>query len=229
MTRAGSLLLTAVLACSSAPEPSPGEPSESSKPAPVDAPAPASAPKPADRETPAEAGAAEAGRTPPLESTADHDGLHWTTRVHVERRDADLELVARVEVDNRSKAPAPVALEPNATVQITLIPGVEPKGLGMLGIRGEGWGSGICSTTPGPHGTAPVVSPGQSRSHERRVGLDPLPWPDDHGYRVTLAVMDCRDRTKVQVADVVVVPPTDPGGLPSLQVAPESDGEAPAG
>ena len=186
--------------------------------------APAPKPAAASPETPAEP-SAPAAKTPssatpvgtPVDVSRERKGLHWTTHAQLERSGPKLEVALTVELHNRGPASAEVSLSPpRITIAVAPIPGPAGEGFMGLGVKGEGVGSNVCSAA---HGGPTLLPAGQRKTIERRVALDPLPWPRGQAYRVIARTTDCRaNQSSVDLAEVLVIPPLEDGGAPSLQL-----------
>lgn len=153
----------------------------------------------------------------PLRTTGKSHGLRFTTTAQVERTSTGLQLAIEVELHNSTRAPMKVSQHPPlVTISTAPAPGSTGEGLG-LGLRGEGFGSDVCS--PG-HGGPTTLPPGARGSVKRTVELDPLPWPAGQAYRVTATSRDCRaGRLSLEVLDAIVVQPASPDGVPSVVAA----------
>lgn len=153
----------------------------------------------------------------PLQLTHERKGLRFITTAQLERTLDTLDLVLTTDLHNTTTKPQKVALHPpRITVQPTAIPGPAGEGYIGLGIRGEGWGSDICTG----HGGPAILPPGEHRAMHRRVDLDPMPWEAGQAYRVTATSRDCRPGHRdIDVVDVIVIPPATPDGVPTLAPA----------
>lgn len=181
---------------------------------------PATTPTPTPTTTPTPIPATPTAWGLPLRITGNSKGLRFTTTAHLERTaDAPPQLVLDVELHNSTLEPMDVSLvPPRVTIMTTAAPGAAGEGYSGLGMRGEGMGSDVCS--PG-HGGPDTLAADERRTTQRRVELDPLPWPPGAAFHVTANSSDCRPgRLTLEVADVMVVPPLTPEGLPTLLRAP---------
>lgn len=189
----------------------------------VEAPAADPAPTPPATPAPTPPAPAPDSTTPwgaPLEITGKSHGLQWTTTAQVQRTGTTLQLALDLQLHNTTRARMPVSpFSPLASVMLTPAPGATDARPGLgLGMRGEGFGSDVCS--PG-HGGPLDLRPGDRTSVQRKlVELDPLPWPAGQAFRITASSRDCRPgRLTLEVADVMVVPPATPDGVPTLMAA----------
>jgi len=151
----------------------------------------------------------------PLQLTGKNRGLQWTTTAQVERSATTLQLAIDVELRNTTRAPMKVSLHPPlVTVMTTPVPGTTGEGMG-IGMRGEGFGSDVCS--PGHGGPTTLPPGGRSSVPRKTVELDPLPWPPRQAHRITASSSDCRPgRLVLDVLDVTIVQPASPDGVPTL-------------
>lgn len=155
----------------------------------------------------------------PLRTTGNSKGLRFTTTAQLELTNAAPQLVLDVELHNSTREPMGVSLAPpRVSIMTTAAPGATGEGYSGLGMRGEGMGSDVCS--PG-HGGPTTLAADERRTAQRRVDLDPLPWPRGAAFLVTATSSDCRPgRATLEVARVMVVPPLTPKGPPTLVRAP---------
>ncbi len=151
----------------------------------------------------------------PLTLTGRSKGLRWSTVAHLERKGDAVELVLDVELHNATRTPMGVSLfPPRASILTTAAPGAAGEGYSGLGLRGEGMGSDVCSALHG--GPAPLVA-GARVTVQRRIELDPLPWPAGAAFEVTATSSDCRPgRRSLDVAHLLVVPPAPGAADPTL-------------